>query len=230
MIETGNAIYLHIPKTAGTWIRAVLDPVKINWVDHGIITQSSAKPVFAFARDPWDWHVSFYHFLQQGSETFTKIHKKSIAPPEIQALPVNHSFSDFIKYVCSPTTEYKTRVLSIHKVRAAVFGITGDAIKAENQVITSWQNSNQSYYQHIYNLYTAYTSKVADQSNIVNDMIELTKSVGDLTDEVYSNIMNTSPINVTDIRPDRRSFYTDETAELVRKSCASIIANHNYTF
>jgi len=65
MIIDKYFVFLHVPKTGGTWIRNILrnrTTFVHEFKDHRfqIPTEQQHKPVFAFVRNPWDFYVSAY--------------------------------------------------------------------------------------------------------------------------------------------------------------------------
>lgn len=69
MIIGRDYIFLHVPKTGGTWIRTALrlsGTVEQEFKDHHHFcdlpadVQASPRRVFAFVRNPWDWYMSLY--------------------------------------------------------------------------------------------------------------------------------------------------------------------------
>jgi hypothetical protein len=66
-------VFVHVPKTGGSWVRdLVRDCAPPDWVVRVISTRHEpwraltqaerARPCFWCVRNPWDWHVSNYHF------------------------------------------------------------------------------------------------------------------------------------------------------------------------
>lgn len=72
MIVTDSFVYLHMPKTAGTWVQTHLGKVlpahypsseSHVWLrDHQ--EHLEGRTVFASMRNPWDWYISWYQFVR----------------------------------------------------------------------------------------------------------------------------------------------------------------------
>ncbi|MBN2112559.1 MAG: hypothetical protein JW785_00370 [Acidimicrobiia bacterium] len=74
MLITEHFVFVHIPKTGGDFIRRVclkhLPPDSVvahHIAKHGRDTEIPGPyrglPRFALVRNPWDWHVSWFHYL-----------------------------------------------------------------------------------------------------------------------------------------------------------------------
>lgn len=72
MLVTPNFVFIHIPKTAGRFIRhQILEhagPVLFRGGLHGPIKRLPAQfkilPIISFVRNPWDWYVSWFFHMQ----------------------------------------------------------------------------------------------------------------------------------------------------------------------
>ena len=71
MLITPWFSFLHVPKTGGSFVRRVLsdhlgDAVEATY-HHEPWEQLPDRqlPVLCFVRNPWDWYVSWYHYLHQ---------------------------------------------------------------------------------------------------------------------------------------------------------------------
>jgi hypothetical protein len=76
MVITRHFVFLHVPKTGGTFVRDVcLKQAPRGWEAHNwrpgrpharyvsIPEDCAHLPVLCFVRNPWDWYVSWYEFL-----------------------------------------------------------------------------------------------------------------------------------------------------------------------
>lgn len=80
MILTRHFVFVHIPKTGGNFVRAVLrDHAPADWQvvehdDHATFEQIPPThrelPRLAFVRNPFAWYVSWYHFQQKTRDPF----------------------------------------------------------------------------------------------------------------------------------------------------------------
>lgn len=76
LLKESNALFLHVPKTGGTWVRYALDSAAIDYIETAppdVSLQHSSLvhhgdhdgPMFAFVRDPFDWYWSWFRFQSQ---------------------------------------------------------------------------------------------------------------------------------------------------------------------
>jgi hypothetical protein len=74
MLITTRFVFIHVPKTGGDFLRRIClkhlpaeEVVEHSIAKHGPDTEIPAAyadlPRFALVRNPWDWHVSWYHYL-----------------------------------------------------------------------------------------------------------------------------------------------------------------------
>ncbi|NQV07041.1 sulfotransferase family 2 domain-containing protein [bacterium] len=74
MLITEKFVFIHVPKTGGDFIRRLCSRhmpkewmVDTETTKHGadldIPEEYRHLPRFALVRNPWDWHVSWYHYL-----------------------------------------------------------------------------------------------------------------------------------------------------------------------
>lgn len=81
-LELKNSIFLHLPRTGGSWVNHCLqsishkiDPknkIRFGHVPYYRLSEDQRKKFcFSFIRHPFDWYASCYHF----SHNISKIHK-----------------------------------------------------------------------------------------------------------------------------------------------------------
>jgi hypothetical protein len=229
MNKTKNAIYLHFPKTASSWMSAVLSPITVATAHkHEVpVDIEQYQNVFCFVRNPWDWYVSFYSAINNGSELYhsrssdqpSPIKKKSL----ILSLPKNIDFTNFVILLSNPTDEFKNKLAANITAERKIFGKRASFIE-------EWQKSNLGLYESLYKYYTNHATMIGKYENLKDDLVSMIKTAGDFNKEVSDNISNLPPTNVTANRKDYREYYTDETKNLVFQSNEKIIGQHNYKF
>jgi hypothetical protein len=111
-IATSKCLFLHIPKTAGTFVRAVLESIdKVSIVGADIhahfpdINDHLNRPIFCFVRHPLTWYLSrFSHRLRNGW----------VASHPLDSKCASNDFDQFVENVCQEypdgwlTNEYNT--------------------------------------------------------------------------------------------------------------------------
>lgn len=72
MLVTDRFVYLHMPKTAGTWVqhhmKGALGGVHPSPLSHVRVSNFAehleGRIVFGTVRNPWDWYISWYQFIR----------------------------------------------------------------------------------------------------------------------------------------------------------------------
>jgi hypothetical protein len=76
MLLTRHFAFVHVPKTGGTFLRKLcFERLPKDWLIENSLHPHTRYdqikdgyphlPVFALVRNPWDWYVSWYHFMTQ---------------------------------------------------------------------------------------------------------------------------------------------------------------------
>lgn len=231
MIITNNSMYLHIPKTAGKWISSILSTIKISDDLHQVPFDQPCQPnIFVFVRNPWDWHVSFYEFHRSGSEiTYPSVLKLA---PIVQILPENCSFDYFINIVNDPPLSYKKKLFNLSRRNYITSTAEIDKLFWNTQMKTFsyWLENDCGLYQHYYNLYTKYSTKIGKFENIRIDLRNMLEDSKELTDEIEKNIFQSISINVTTNKKNWKDYYSNKLTDIVLSQSFQIIKNHNYEF
>jgi hypothetical protein len=73
MLHSKHFVFLHAPKTGGTFIRSCLSLAPPEWCvedgNHHVLYKNlpariADMPKFGFVRNPWDWYVSWYSYFK----------------------------------------------------------------------------------------------------------------------------------------------------------------------
>lgn len=68
--------YLHIMKTGGSWMQRAMEQypnevfrkaAHMKFSELAVAEGELDRPTYATVRNPWDWHVSMYHFMRDQS-------------------------------------------------------------------------------------------------------------------------------------------------------------------
>lgn len=234
MIVTKNAVYLHNPKTGGTWLKHILDPILIDYVEHHVPEGPFDHiNTFTFVRNPWSWYVSLYLFLRNGSEHYQASTK--LKPPIIQALS-DKSFDEFIKFSTCPNLAFKNKVFSIYKIfeladiKTQSYNEVQVLSKPEGVILTEWINGDKSYYNVICDVYTRYAHTIGKYETLKPDLVKMLIQSGDASEEILERVETTPPINVTTDKDDYRLYYNDSTRQMVADTSKELIERYGYEF
>jgi hypothetical protein len=70
VLITEKFVFVHLPKTGGSFIRQASEGMEVLTLEphagvDDIPPRFAGLPVFAVIRNPWDWYVSWFHFVLQ---------------------------------------------------------------------------------------------------------------------------------------------------------------------
>jgi phage-related protein len=92
-----------------------------------------------------------------------------------------------------------------------------------------WQQSNKPFYKYIYDTFIKSATMIGKVEDIRTDLLSMLDLSGDITDDLRETIL-TSPKRNIGIDVDYRTYYNEETQELVRRSAMPIIEQFDYKF
>lgn len=116
MLLSQHFVFVHIPKTGGTWVREILQEnapaswqMQVRFPGHhpasAIPAEYQTAPRLACVRNPWDWYVSLFHFWKTHHTTRTG----GFAPPPEHWGAVERQWAKLI--ADSPTFEPFVRLV-----------------------------------------------------------------------------------------------------------------------
>lgn len=223
MIVTDNALYLHMPKTGGNWVREVLKSITIEDFGHRLPSNDFRRPnVYLFVRNPWQWYNSLYHYLIYGSEIYNPA--DNFIDPLIRAFGHTPSFAEFIETLCYPTDMYKKKVSILSK--------SSDLVRNTSQTPfwQMWLDTNGSLYDVVSSNFIATATRVGTTENIAIDLRHMLIESGDLTPEIDSLLTTTQHKNVENRLVEYRTLYTDHLKSVVANTSKTLIDQFNYEF
>jgi len=175
--------------------------------------------VFGFVRNPWVWYVSWYNFHLHGSD---------VVPPRSEAFRATFrnqvAFEDILRKYCTGDADTKKRMAN-----ATCYAEPQFLQVSHYRFAFSWLDHDVSFFEHLYDSYLGSAEHVGKHENLRGDLLDIAKRMGFWSPEVEHDIANTPPIQVGK-KVDYRTYYTDETAQLVADTHKRIIDLYGYTF
>jgi len=232
-------VFVHMPKTAGTFLAEALSEDLYPPVDRlephtgwdAIPTSAAGLPGLMYVRNPWDWYVSWYHFW---TESWLPRHwaDGSPAPPLVRlllgeqvtmtrdGLRGEFDFATMIRGACGNLTPD-------HPVIA-------ELIEEEDPRLAGIQFGND--------FYTTRFKQLAG-AGLVSDLLTIGRYESLIDDleqffvhneipvaaDAVARIKARQPVNTSPHRP-YRDYYDDDLRDLVGDSCRTLIDRFDYVF
>lgn len=227
MLISNEFVFIHIPKTAGDFIKKVcLAHFGDDYfVGHDLKKHGSAGdlpqasrdlPVFALVRNPWDWYVSWYHYLMGTGRP--RAHRKRVEQMNPFWLKVSGGFrNDFGTTVrnlldesywqgephpgpiMKLAREQDVGMLTVHYRRQL------DAVPLEQLVVGKSETCR-------------------------DDLLVFLRGIRVQADEKFErDLLKSRPVNRSK-RGHYREYYDDELRDLVAHKERCIVSGYGYTF
>lgn len=240
-------VFLHVPKTGGTFIRHALGqelpscralpgmPGSAHWGWDRIPPEAADLPVLAFVRNPWDWYVSWYSFaVNQPSRQFRR---RGDTQPLFRRLFVSDGgdMDADVAGGANPANDFATTLR-----RACTGVVDGDDAEELSRAVRGFDLAEQLEAGHDF-----YTARVvatlgpgldSDQltvgrfESLLADLELFLERAGvALPEGAMSRMRAAEPRGASRRRP-YRDCYDDELRELVASSCAALIERFGYDF
>ena len=220
MLVTADFVFVHIPKTAGTFIQVVLRdsvPVCADWAyAHTPYAELPERwrhlPVMCAIRNPWDWYVSWFHYSLQRGEPRGKRARSAYAA-EKQAVweLLQSSGGDFkvaVTRACLGDFDHPLaaamREQGIDFYTASVQEIVGPAIDRPDLHVLRFERLNRQ-------------------------LVRFLRAHDALTPKLRRAIRRRAPVR-TSVHGPYADYYDDELAELVGRRASWLCSRFGYRF
>lgn len=205
MILSKYFVFIHIPKTGGSFVREVCRQAPADWsvvmldnhpTRRDIPASHQHLPVFGLVRNPFDWYVSWYHYLRQ--------HK-------------NDPF--FNKISQNGTLEFKATILAATQVDIGrMFGFP-------------CQFSGSAYGCYINYMFgnDLETIAIGKMESLRSDLLRILRSTTALTPELEQQIRQLPVINRSKHAP-YREYYDEELRKHVLTIDRPVLERFGYQY
>lgn len=217
MIVTERSVFLHVPKTGGTWMREVLTPITKETHGHILLADTSKENIFAFVRNPWAWYVSSYNAIILGtSEDPVKTNDSLVLA--IGKIP---TFEEFLESQMCPSPILKKKLHFFFKMDQHDTAFT--------DICERWIESDNSWYTIMCDAFFEKATQVGRTETLAKDLKSMLTSSKELTEELHKRI-DTTPMKNTGVSIDYRTMYSTKYRDLVYATSKDLIAQFEYTF
>lgn len=227
MLITTRFVFVHIPKTGGDFIRRICHRhLPADWVvpttiaKHGpdveIPEQYGDLPRFALVRNPWDWHVSWYHYLLGAGRPGEHRDRVRVINPWFVELS-----GDF-------TLDFATTMRRLYDpARASTFA-------PQSQVRLAAEDGVDLLTMHLRRQLGASLAEervtMGHFENLRRDFAAFLSAAGvPLSDRFRLDLFERPPVNRSQ-RSCFQDYYDDELRDLIGQLAAGTITRYGYTF
>jgi len=239
MIVTPNLVFVHVPRTGGTFVRKTLeghlavDPNAPSLATHApyrdLDRRFRDRPGFYVVRNPWDWYVSWYHYLLARG-------------PVLANTPVPTS-----KKEVPPSKKLLEKRARLRAKQATWTEVFGSGRASFREVVTGACSGTislveaEDLHESGLDLYSYFvwdlTERDAEPGNLEVVRYESLRSSlqgflerrGFREKCLHDAIAHDPPLNASDHR-SYRSYYDAELRDLVQHRAGALIERHGYTF
>ena len=238
MLIYDRFVFLHMPKTAGSFLSQALreelgPPVRELETHTGwdqIPPEAAGRPVLMYVRNPWDWYVSWYHF-------WTQSWSPKQSPAFIREAPlIRVLFGDGIEVTddgLRGVNDFATVIrgacdnLALHPAMAGVIRESGPEAR--------WIDAGDDFYtarvKHLVGagLHSELLT-IGRYESLLDDLERFfEQNEIPLEDGVLDRIRARGAVNATD-RRHYREYYDDDLRDLVGRSCRMLVERFGYRF
>ena len=227
MLITPRFVFVHIPKTGGDFIRRICARhLPADWIvpttiaKHGpdveIPEEYRDLPRFALVRNPWDWHVSWFHYLAGAGRPDEHRDRVRVINPWFVDLSgdFHFDFATTMRRLYDPAVA-ATFAPQSQVRQAAEQGVDLLTMHLRRQAGTSLAEGRIT---------------VGHFENLRRDFAAFLATAGvPLTDRFRLDLFERPPVNRSQ-RSRFQDYYDPELRDLIGRLAAGIVTRHGYTF
>jgi hypothetical protein len=230
MIVTNKFVFVHFPRTGGTFITDVIMKFFPSAKEIGyhlprslLPEQYTNLPVLGVIRNPWEFYVSWYHHVWP----------RDAATPLTSWLTENgeQQFEGYTRNALNLGTDNDRLDLLIETVPDEVDYRKKNIPNITKAELRKIRGTGMGYYTFRFNHLFGNADDVffCRQENLRADLIEFLEQIGVASDEIRAQILSSERKNTAD-HSHYSSYYTAELAELVSIRERAIIRRFGYQF
>jgi hypothetical protein len=230
MIVTDKFVFVHFPRTGGTFIADVITKFFPSAQEIGyhlprflLPNKYSHLPVLGVVRNPWEFYVSWYHHVwPRDAET-----------PLISWLTENgkHQFEGATRNALNLGINNDPLDALIEKMPEHVDYGKRNIPNITKDTLQKVRGSGVGYYTFRFNHLFGNPDEVifCRQERLRADLIHFLERIGAATDEIRAHVLEADKQNTAN-HSHYSSYYTSELAELVSIRDRAVIERFGYTF
>jgi hypothetical protein len=227
VLITTRFVFVHIPKTGGDFLRRICSRhlpadwvVPTNIAKHGpdveIPEEYRHLPRFALVRNPWDWHVSWYHYLMGAGRPDEHRDRVRVINPWFVELS-----GDF-------TLDFPTTMRRLYDPTLA------STFAPQSQVRLAAEDGVDLLTMHLRRQIGASlgegTITMGRFENLRSDFASFLTAAGvPLSDRFRLDLLERPPLNRSQ-RSRFQDYYDEELRDLIERLAAGTITRYGYTF
>jgi hypothetical protein len=230
MIITDKFVFLHLPRTGGTFVTEIVRKFFPSAFEIGhhmprelLPIEYSHLPSFGIVRNPWEFYVSLYHyilrkdaarqFIEWMTDDFTLDFAGSLR--NLLDLGVNETRLDALIEVLPEKIDYSKRYIP----------------NVSKNTMRSIRGMGIGYYTFRFNEMFGNEKDIylCRTESLKSDLIAFFDRIGAATDELRDYILRLDKKNISN-HSHYSTYYTPELAELVSTREHKIVAKFGYVF
>jgi hypothetical protein len=217
MLITVHFVFLHVPRTGGQFVRKTcLNHLPREWLIRNslrshtpyeqIVDEFGDLPMLAFVRNPWDWYVSWYHYLTQREQN------PENGPMWVTAFDRGRNdFKTTVTNACTGRSFDNPRTAPIMEERgvdhysALIESIVGSGVEEGRVTIGRYET-------------------------LADDLEAFLERHGIPVGPAFLHALRAEPPYGASRRDRYQDYYDDELRDLVADGARALIAEHGYSF